>query len=341
MRVVLSPEQDRHEPRWWVARGRPRPCPERPERAERLGAAARAAGHAVVVADRFGAGPRAAVHDARYLAFLETAWERWSSQPDAGPEVVPNVFPGPLFDSYPGSVTGQAGWHMADTSCPVGPGTWEAATGAADAAVHAAEIVLHGAPSAYALCRPPGHHAFGDRAAGFCYLNNAAIAAQHVVGATSGRVAVLDIDVHHGNGTQAIFYGRGDVLTVSVHCDPADFYPFFGGFAHETGTGEGEGRNLNLPLPRGTTDTEWLAAIDRAIGVVREFDPAVLVVGLGLDALASDPFAAFAATVEGYAEAARRISRLGLPSVLIQEGGYLGPELGPALVAFLGAFEAP
>jgi acetoin utilization deacetylase AcuC-like enzyme len=340
MRVVLSSLHDRHAPRWWVAGGRPRTCPERPERAERLGAAARAAGHAVLEAERFGPGPRAAVHDAGYLAFLETAWERWSALPDAGPEVVPNVFPGPLFDGRPGGVVGQAGRHMTDTSCPVGPGTWEAACGAADAAVHAAGLVLDGAPVAYALCRPPGHHAYADRAGGFCYLNNAAIAAQRAVEATGGRVAVLDLDVHHGNGTQGIFYRRGDVLTVSVHCAPDDFYPYFAGYAEETGAEAGAGANLNLPLPRGTATEGWLAAVDRAVEAVERFDPAFVVVALGLDALATDPFAALAVAPAGYGEAARRVAALGRPTVLVQEGGYLGDELGAALVSFLGGFEA-
>jgi acetoin utilization deacetylase AcuC-like enzyme len=187
------------------------------------------------------------------------------------------------------------------------------------------------------LCRPPGHHAGSDLVGGFCYLNNAAIAAQ-VLRGEHECVAILDVDVHHGNGTQDIFYERDDVLTVSLHADPVRFYPFFWGAADERGRGEGEGFNLNLPLPRGTGGDEYLAALDQALGAIDDFGPGALVVALGLDAFVDDPLAGLGLTTKDFGRVGARIRSLGLPTVLVQEGGYPSDELGENLVAVLGAF---
>lgn len=343
MLVVYAEEQARHHPRFFIARGQIRPCPEVPRRAEMLLAAVRAGGHEVVAPAAYGLQPCAAVHTARYLRFLETAHARWTALPDEqpSPEIVPNVHPGPNMDRYPAHVVGQAGWHQADTACPIGARTFEAACAAANAAVDAAERVLAGQErGVYALCRPPGHHAYADRAGGFCFLNNSAVAAQRLVERSGGeRVAVLDVDVHHGNGTQGIFYGRGDVLTVSIHADPAAFYPFFCGYADERGEGAGAGANLNLPLAQGTGDAGYLEALDRALEAVRAFRPAALVVALGLDAYGGDPLAFLDVTTPGFAEIGRRIAGLGPPTVLVQEGGYVCDALGDNLASFLGGFE--
>jgi acetoin utilization deacetylase AcuC-like enzyme len=202
----------------------------------------------------------------------------------------------------------------------------------------ATDLVLAGEPQAYALCRPPGHHAFADMAGGFCFLNNTAIAAQRLRGQHQ-RVAVLDVDVHHGNGTQGIFYERNDVLPVSIHGDPADYYPYFWGHAHEVGAGAGQGYNLNLPLKLGSGDAPWLAAGDQAITRLGEFAPGALVVALGLDASESDPLQGLKVTGPGFHAMAKKISGLGLPTVLVQEGGYLSDDLGRNLVQFLAGFE--
>ena len=207
----------------------------------------------------------------------------------------------------------------------------------ANSAVHAAKLVLAGESVVYSLCRPPGHHAFADMAGGFCFLNNCAIATQRFR-AADRRVAVLDVDVHHGNGTQGIFYGRGDVLTLSLHADPVRFYPFFWGYGEERGVGPGLGFNLNLPLTRGTGDEAYLLALDQALSRVRAFAPDVLVVALGLDAYVGDPLAGLAITTGGFGMIAAEISRLGLPTLLVQEGGYLCDGLGANLAAFLGGF---
>jgi acetoin utilization deacetylase AcuC-like enzyme len=312
---------------------------EQPERATRLLAAAKDAGHDIATPKSFGLAPVQAVHTPEYIDFLQVAAREWAKLPGAGPEVVPNVHPARYPATYPTGLVGRAGWHQADTGCPIGPGTWEAALAATETAVTAAEMVAAGAREAYALCRPPGHHAYADMAGGFCFLNNTAIAAQQLR-RHHARVAVLDVDVHHGNGTQGIFFERDDVLTVSIHADPGSYYPYFWGHAHETGTGKGQGFNLNFPLPLGSADAPWLEAGDKALARLREFAPTALVVALGLDASESDPLQGLKVTGAGFHAMAARIASLGLPTVLVQEGGYLSDDLGRNLVQFLAGFES-
>ena len=342
MHIVYSPLQEKHQPRSFIKRGSVAPNPEVAARAAALLAAVTDAGsHRIVSPDDFGPGPRAAVHTPEYLEFLETIHERWQALPDAGPEIVPNIHPGRQMSRRPAGAVGLVGYHTADTACPIGAGTWEAATAAADVATHAASLVLGGsAPVAYGLCRPPGHHAYADMAGGFCYLNNVAIAAQHMLrqGRLS-RVAILDVDVHHGNGTQHIFYERPDVLFVSLHADPADYYPFFAGYADERGTGAGLGYNVNLPLRQGSGDKEALSALDTGLAAIRRHAPDALLVSLGFDMSERDPLGVLKVTTDGFGEMARRIAKLGVPTVLIQEGGYMNDALGPNLARFLADFE--
>jgi acetoin utilization deacetylase AcuC-like enzyme len=340
MKAVHAPGHGGHDPRFFLVRGRPAArSAEQPARAEALLAGARRAGLEVVEPEDHGPAARIAVHEPRYLDFLATAWDRWQALPDAGPEVVANVHPVGPPGGYPRAVVGQAGFHMADAACPIGPQTWQAACAAANSAAHAAELVLAGERAVYALCRPPGHHAHAAQAAGFCYLNNAAIAAA-ALRRRHARVAVIDVDVHHGNGTQSIFWRRADVLTVSLHADPADYYPFFAGYAGETGEGPGAGANLNIPLPLGTGDDEYLAALTGALAAVRGFAPGALVVALGLDGFAGDPLRGMGLTTPGFARIGAALARLGLPTVLVQEGGYLAPELGDNLASALRGFLA-
>ena len=338
MKLVHAPEHRGHDPRFFLVRGRPAlRSAEQPERADMLLAGARRLGLDCVEPADHGHFPRAAVHDPRYLAFLATAWERWQALPDAGPEVVANIHPVGPPGGYPEAIVGQAGLHMADTACPIGPQTWHAACAAANSAAHAAALVMEGERAAYALCRPPGHHAHAAQAAGFCFLNNAAIAAQ-ALRARHARVAIIDVDVHHGNGTQDIFWRRDDVLTVSLHADPAHYYPFFNGYAAERGAGPGEGFNVNLPLPLGTGDEAYMAALEIALDAVRSFAPGALVVALGLDAFAGDPLRGMALDTACFARIGAALARLDLPTVLVQEGGYLAPELGDNLASALGGF---
>lgn len=339
MKAYFDPRQRAHDPKHFLSSGAQRPNPEQPARIDALLGGATRLGLEVLAPADAGLGPIAAVHTAEYLGFLRNIFTRWRRIEGASAEVIPNIHPDRRTASYPRSAAGQAGYHMADTSCPISQDTWASALASAQTAISAADAVLAGEPSAYALCRPPGHHAFADLAGGFCFLNNSAIAAQRAC-AAGRRVAILDVDLHHGNGTQGVFYARGDVLTVSIHADPARFYPFFWGHAHERGVGAGLGANLNLPIPRGTGDDGFLAALAPGLARIADFAPDILVVALGLDAFRGDPFAGLAVSTPGFERIAREIAALGLPTVIVQEGGYLCPELGDNLSAFLGGYAA-
>lgn len=339
MKVIYDEAQKRHHPGFFLTSGARAPNPETPARADMLFAAATKAGLIHEVPPDLGLAPAAAVHTPEYLAFLANIYTRWRRIDLASEEVIPNIHPDRRDGAYPLSAVGQAGYHMADTSCPIGADTYECALRSAHAAAQAARLVSVGEAAAYALCRPPGHHAFADLAGGFCYLNNAAIAAQALRSVTD-RVAILDVDLHHGNGTQGIFYARADVLTVSLHADPARFYPFFWGHAGERGRDAGLGYNLNLPLERKTGDEGILAALDRALERIAAFAPGALVVALGLDAYEGDPFAGLAVTTPGFGRIGARIGELGLPTVIVQEGGYACEALGANLTSFLDGFRA-
>ena len=289
-----------------------------------------------------GLAPILAVHDAALVEFLQGAYQgsRAFLAGDA-----------PLFpDGYfavrgwrhrPNTWQQQAGYYAIDRDCPILAGTWDAAYWSAQAALTAADLVQAGEPTAYALCRPPGHHASTSQYGGYCYLNNAAIAARHLQGSASTHVAVVDIDYHHGNGTQEIFYTDPTVLYCSLHGDPDAEYPYFWGVADELGCGAGLGFNRNWPLPAGTDDDGYLRALDEALAAVSAFQPGYLVVSSGFDLLAGDPVATtggFAVTLDGLAQIGRRLAGLGLPSVIVQEGGYQIDRLGEMAVRFLKQF---
>ncbi|HET7410126.1 MAG TPA: histone deacetylase family protein [Paracoccaceae bacterium] len=339
MRGFFAEEQKRHAPRRFMVAGAFRDSTEQPERADRLLAGARAAGLAIERPAEHGFAPIAAIHPPAYLRFLETIHARWRDEIEgAADEVLPNIHLDRTLGGYPSSPVGLAAFHQADTACPIGPHSWESARWSAWTAVSAAEAVLAGEGAAYALCRPPGHHAYADLAGGFCFLNNSAIAAQ-VLRRAHDRVAVLDVDVHHGNGTQGIFYARDDVLTVSLHADPAGYYPFLCGYAHERGAGRGIGYNLNLPLPRTTGDEDYMPALDRAVAHLGAFAPGALVLALGLDAHEDDPLKGMRLSTRAFERIGAAVARVGLPTVLVQEGGYLSDALGRNLTAFLTGFQ--
>jgi acetoin utilization deacetylase AcuC-like enzyme len=240
----------------------------------------------------------------------------------------------------PAALHGRAGRFCYDTMTLVGPGSWEAIRAAADAALTAADLVAAGAPAAYALCRPPGHHAGPVSYGGSCYLNNAAIAAQALRAAGADRVAVIDIDAHHGNGTQAIFYARADVFYGSLHVDPgAGWFPHYVGYAGERGAAGGAGANRNLPLAPGTADAGWLEALAALCAEVRNRGTDALVVSLGVDAAATDPESPLQVTTAGYHRGCAQIAGLG-PAVVIQEGGYDLATLGALTVAALTGIQS-
>ncbi|RYD67558.1 MAG: histone deacetylase family protein [Sphingomonadales bacterium] len=338
MLVYHSSAATRHDPRIFYRRGNPIDHPESAGRYEVLKTAVVEAGYALVDARTHDMAPIAAVHDAGYLDLLSGGWARAIAADPAIEEILPTQFAPWTPHRRPEGLLGQLGYHMADTSTPLRAGTWDAITGAAYAAIDAADAALDGKTS-YALTRPPGHHASGAHAGGFCYLNNAAIAAQRVV-AARGSAAILDIDVHHGNGTQAIFYDSPDVLVVSLHAETSNYYPYFTGYADETGTGAGTGYNLNLPLPLGSADKVFLDAISQSLDRIAQFDPPALILSLGLDAAVDDPIGAMAVTTQGFERAAALIASFGRPTAIIQEGGYLCEALPRNLTAFLASFDA-
>ncbi|NLW98500.1 MAG: histone deacetylase family protein [Actinomycetales bacterium] len=289
------------------------------------------------------------VHSPELLGHLRSASEEWQSGPYrdlVGQErVVPYLFPTPAMTGrmpqhVPTAVHARAGAFAYDTMTLLGPGSWSAIEAAADCAWSAADAVAAGRTrSAYALCRPPGHHATTAGYGGSCYVNNAALAAQVLRDRGVGRVAVIDLDAHHGNGTQEIFWSRADVLYGSVHVDPgAGWFPHYVGFADETGADEGLGCTLNLPLAEGTADPTWLAGVERLGEWVTAAGCAALVVSLGVDAAVDDPESPLQITTGGYAAAGALLGGLGLPTVLVQEGGYHLPTLGDLVAAHLGGY---
>jgi acetoin utilization deacetylase AcuC-like enzyme len=350
MRIIGNPEQGAHNPPYEILDGVVTPYFELPRRVEIIAGALAEAGFPAPEAPRaFGVEALTAVHDGAYLEYLRHAYERWVAAGRAPDAVMPSAMPLRGMRSSTSSVQGQAGVYCFDMSAPIVAGTYGAARTSADAALTGASLLLEGERAAYALCRPPGHHAARDMAGGYCYLNNAAIAADHLARAerSGGEfwgmrppvVAVLDIDFHHGNGTQAIFYERSDVFFVSIHGDPDREYPYFLGFADEGGARAGEGYNLNLPLPAGVDDAAYLAALDGAVEAIAAYGPSYLVVSAGFDTFGGDPLGDFALTTPCYARIGARIAGLGLPTLFVQEGGYAIDELGRNAVSLLSGFE--
>ena len=336
MKAFYHPDEALHAPEFFLMRGRVRANFEVPARAASLREGLAALGITPEHAPPAAREALLKLHTADYLDFLETGPAEWAGMPEAGPEIVANIHPTPEMlaqsSRAPGHIVSRTGAHTADTACPIGPGTWTAAISAAGCALAAADVAAKGG-AAYALCRPPGHHAYASRAGGHCYINNSALAAQRLRDAGAARVAVLDIDSHHGNGTQGIFWDRADVLTVSLHGDPTRYYPWYVGFAEERGAA-----NLNLPQPFGTGDDAWLAALAQGIAAIREFRADALVVPLGFDASEFEPLAALKVTEQGFARAGAAIGALRLPTAICQEGGYNVDILGRLLQRFLTGF---
>lgn len=336
--VIYDPAEKNHSPDNFVVRGVRQQNKEVPERTELMLSALDQAGFSVAPPEPFGMAPLKAVHTDRYLEFLETGHSQWSALENAAPEIIPNAFPVNPHAGYPRSIIGRAGFHMGDMACPINAGTWAAARGAANSALTATKLVRQGARAAYALCRPPGHHAFADRAAGFCFLNNAAVAAQYARDQGTERVAILDVDVHHGNGTQDIFYDRSDVFFASLHGDPAEFYPFFWGYEDQTGEGAGEGFTANYPLPLGSGEIVFMEALGHALERIASFDPGLLILSLGIDISINDPYAALEVTADGFSAIGTAVEAAGLPTAILQEGGYVASDLGTNMVRVISAF---
>ncbi len=343
IRCVWSPDTRLHQPGGEVWVGVQIEGTEVPERVDTIVAALTEAGHELVEAPPAPPEALTRLHDPALVDFLATAADRWAAGPYADEvgqqRVVPYLFPTPAMTggmpTRPASaVHADAGRFGYDTMTLLGPGSWEAIRAAAGCALHAADLVLDGDSLAYAVCRPPGHHATRSGYGGSCYLNNAGLAAQRLRDGGFGRVGIVDLDAHHGNGTAALFYDRADVTYCSVHVDPAaGWFPHIVGHAEETGVGPGEGATRNLPLPPGSGDQPWLAAVTDLASWVSGCD--ALVVSLGVDAAADDPESPLEVTEAGYRGAGGVLGALGLPTVAVQEGGYHLPSLGSLVTAYL------
>jgi acetoin utilization deacetylase AcuC-like enzyme len=335
VRAFFHDDQLMHHPRSYFSRGRMRPPQELPERAAHLLQAVRDLDFAIEVPPDAGFDPINAVHGAAYLSFLQEAHARWKEIPeDWGDEVMSNVFvrePNALR-----GVLAQAARYLADGSCPIGQHTWQSAYWSAQCAIAGAHAIARGDRAAYALCRPPGHHARKQAAGGFCYLNNAAIAAQALRQRFS-KVAILDTDMHHGQGTQEIFYDRSDVLYVSIHGDPTNFYPAVAGFADERGVDAGAGYNLNLPMPHGSSEAFFFEKLNEALAAISAYRAGALVLSFGFDIYQFDPQSKIAVTTRGFERMGILIRELKLPCLIIQEGGYHFETLEANARAFFGS----
>jgi acetoin utilization deacetylase AcuC-like enzyme len=365
---IFSTQHAAHDPPFEFLDGALVPVYESPARATIIHAAIeRAALGPILAARSFGDEHIRAVHSDDYLDYLEHIYERWVAFGGAPASVMPGTLAVRWMGRRCDHPIAAPGYYCFDMSAPIVSGTYAAARAAADTALTGAALLLDGQRVVYALCRPPGHHAGRDMCGGYCYLNNAAIAAEYLARTDqrpttndqrptangeadtnhasrithhASRVAILDIDYHHGNGTQHIFYERGDVLFVSIHADPARQYPYFAGYADERGAGDGAGANVNIPLEAEITDERYLTALDEALAALRAFGPRFLVVSAGFDTFGGDPIADFALSSAAYPQIGRCIALLGLPTLIVQEGGYAVDALGANAVGFLRGFES-
>ena len=334
MKAYFDPRQLGHNPETYFRGGAPMPHPEQPARATLLREMLEENSFPVLAPSDYGEAPIKAVHDPDYVEFFKDAYARFRADAPEDALGIPTRHPGRRRGRVPQDIHGAMGWWMTDTSTPLTEALYNSAYWSAQSAVAAAEDVMDGAQVSYALCRPPGHHAMSDGSNGFCLFNNACIAAHHMRGRW-GRIAVLDVDVHTGNGSLDILYERGDIFLCSLHANPAVYPTFYLGHADETGEGDGAGTVLNEVLDLGASEDEVLEALDRGIAAIQAFGAEALVVSLGFDMAHDDPLAAVGVRATGFAEMARRIAAMSLPTVLVQEGGYLGPSLRVNAEAFL------
>lgn len=345
MKIFYSEEHRSHYPPFEVFDGGKRvPYYENPDRMDQILTALKTMDWAEMNEPQdFGLEPILAVHDRDYINFLATCWTEWlASDPEvaATPEqhaFLPATFALRRKARPTSSLHGRGGYYIMDLSACIVEGTYTAALSSANCALSAANAAFSGQRSAFGLCRPPGHHAGRDYAGGYCFINNASVAANWL--SAKGKVALLDVDYHAGNGTQDIFYERSDVLTISIHGDPDFEYPHYAGFADESGAGSGLGFHKNFPLPADTGDDTYLATLESALGMIRDFAPNYLVISAGMDIFDGDPLGKFHVTREGIRSIGQRIAGLNLPTAIIMEGGYANTALGTNIVTFLENFE--
>ena len=341
MRVIFSEDHKLRNARTELYGGELVAPFEAPFRAEWILAAVKDAGFSDIAApEAHDMETALKVHDAGFLAFLETAWQRWKAAGFKG-EAIPTSFPvRRTSPRLPNDIEGQLGYYCNAAETAISPGTYEAAVSSMRTAISGADLVAGGDKAVFSLCRPPGHHAGIDMYGGYCFINNAAVAAQRLLDKGAAKVAVLDVDFHHGNGTQDIFYERGDVFFASLHGDPADAFPHFLGYAEETGKGAGEGTTQNYPMPKGTPWSVWSAALDDALKRIAVFGAEAIVVSLGVDTFEKDPISFFKLTSPDYITMGRTIAASGLPLHVVMEGGYGVPEIGLNVANVLKGIES-
>jgi acetoin utilization deacetylase AcuC-like enzyme len=335
MRVVYSPKHHLHNPTKEVQFGTPLPMYEIPERAESIRRALEGDGGFKLEDPReHGTTPITTVHDEGLVRYLEHAWSNWRTLNREAPAMIPDTVLHPAIregmgpSPEPKNPLARLGYWCWETMTPVVPGSYLAALACVDVALSAAELVLSGESAVYALCRPPGHHSPRRAFGGYCFFNAVSVATQYLVEVTGEAMAILDVDYHHGNGSQQIFYGRKDVLYCSIHGHPDRAYPYFTGWEDETGAGEGEGFNVNLPLRAGCPDDEYLDAVDRLLATIADHPGSIVVISLGFDTYGQDPISDFALTTPAYHEIGKRVAGLGRKMLIVQEGGYFVPQLG-------------
>ena len=341
MKIIHSERHRAHRGEFEFWHGEFVPCYEKPERADFVLAAVTACGLGPVLEpEPFSLEPIERVHAPRYLRFLERAWGMWSALGHTR-NALPDVWPirGFRHDVEPDDFIAQLGLYSFDSGTPLTAGTWSAARLAAEIALTAQRRVGAGERAAFALSRPPGHHAGNDFLGGYCFINNAAVATQAFIDDGAQRAAILDVDYHHGNGTQSIFYERADVLVQSIHGDPKTEYPFYLGHADETGSGAGAGFNWNYPLPAGSSNALWFDALETACKRISNFGPDALVVSLGVDTYVRDPISSFQLDTPEYLRLGARLAALKLPTLFVLEGGYAVAEIGDNVVSVLRGFE--
>ena len=339
MKIFYSETHRKHAPPFEVFDGGLRtPYLENPDRMDRILNSLKDTDWAEILEPTdFGLEPIYEVHDKEYLDFLASCWIEWLDSNPKDPSVLlPATFALRRHPQRPTSLLGRAGYYLMDLSACIVDGTYEAALGSANCALSAAQSIVNGQSYAFALCRPPGHHAGKDYGGGYCFINNAAVAAHWL--SSKGKVALLDIDYHCGNGTQDIFYDRDDVFAISIHADPNFEYPHFAGFANETGSGKGSGFHRNFPLEKGIDDARYLVILEEALSLIQQFDPKYLVLSAGMDIYADDPLGTIKVTTNGIGKISKRIAALNLPTVIIMEGGYANDALGKNILSLLGEF---
>ncbi len=341
MKTVFSPRHLGHSNQVELVAGAIVPAFEKPSRARYIHDRILSVGLGEIIGpDEWTLDTAKKVHRPDYIDFLPTVWDRWTAEGRTG-TALPFTWPtrGLRGDKRPDFIDGMLGYYSFDAGIGFVSGTWDAIKSSHDVALTAARLVKEGQSAAYALCRPPGHHAGAGFMGGYCYINNVAVAAQWFLDQGAKRVSILDVDYHHGNGTQEMFYARNDVQVINLHADPMQEYPYFLGHKDEVGTGAGEGFNLNYPMPFGTTWDEWNASLEDGCRKLAAYKPDVVLVSLGVDTFEKDPISRFKLKSEHYPLIGARIAKLNLPTLFVQEGGYAVEEIGINAVGVLTGFE--